>query len=163
MTNTAQQHGFVTRWIHWVSAALIGFGYLKGSVEIAQLTHPSSLQFEVIFALGLGLLFVVRFVWTKVFAGQTRLPVNAPKWEQVASQVVHTGLYANVFGIVLSGLAIAFVSTAPALGNAVMAVATELHEVFLGVLPVLLIAHIAGAIWHKIVRNDGVLEGMIGR
>lgn len=37
------------------------------------------------------------------------------------------------------------------------------HEFALMVVPVLLLAHVAGALWHKFVRRDGVLESMTGR
>ena len=30
MTTKAKPHGFVTRSIHWLSAGLIAYGYLKG-------------------------------------------------------------------------------------------------------------------------------------
>ena len=54
MTTTAEPHGFVTRGIHWVSAALIGFGYLKGLDSVSQLADPAVLRFEVLYALGIG-------------------------------------------------------------------------------------------------------------
>ena len=51
MTQLAQPHGFVTRGIHWLSAALIGYGYLKGLNSVSQLSDPAVFWFEVIFAL----------------------------------------------------------------------------------------------------------------
>nr|MDJ0827810.1 hypothetical protein [Rhodobacter sp.] len=38
-----------------------------------------------------------------------------------------------------------------------------LHELALTIVPLLLLTHFAGALWHKIVRRDGVLESMTGR
>lgn len=163
MTTTAQPHGFVTKTIHWLSAALIGYGYFKGLDNVRQLEHPGVLQLEVGFALLLGTLFVIRLIWTKKVAGATRLPSAAPKWEHFASRAVHWGLYASVFGIVLSGLGIALGYSVPALSGLFMAVMIGLHEVTLTLMPLLLIAHIAGALWHKVVRRDGVLESMTGK
>lgn len=160
---TAQSHGFVTRTIHWVSAALIGYGYLKGLDGVGQLADPALLRFEVIYASALGLVFLVRFLWTTYIAGPTRLPQDAPRWEHRLSRAVHLGLYAGVFGIVLSGLGIALAYSTPALGAAVLTGMVGLHEFFLAALPVLLAGHVAGALWHKVVRNDGVLESMTGR
>jgi cytochrome b561 len=37
------------------------------------------------------------------------------------------------------------------------------HEAALAILPVLIVTHIAGALWHKIIRRDGVLESMTGK
>lgn len=163
MTTTAKPHGFVTRGIHWVSAGLLAFGYIKGLENVSQLADPAVLQFEVLYALALGALFALRLLWTKAHAGATRLPADAPQWEHKASRAVHLGLYVSVFGIVLSGLGIALAYAFPALGLATLAGSLALHEVFLTLLPILLGFHIAGALWHKVVRRDGVLESMTGR
>ncbi len=163
MKLTAEPHGFATKGIHWVSAALLGYGYLKGLDSVSQLADPALLQFEVTFAVLLGALFLLRWIWTKRVAGATRLPQDAPGWERAASQAVHVGLYASVFLIVLSGLGIALGFTTPVLGGVFMSAMIGLHEVALTVLPMLLLTHLAGALWHKVVRRDGVLESMTGR
>ena len=163
METTAHPHGFVTKSIHWLSAGLIGYGYFKGLDNVRQLADPSVLQLEVVFALALGALFVVRLIWTRRVAGATRLPDAAPKWEHFASRLVQWGLYASVFGIVLTGLGIALGFSFPALGGLFMAAMLGLHEVTLALLPALLAAHIAGAVWHKLVRRDGVMESMTGK
>jgi len=163
MTTTAKPHGFVTRTIHWLSAGLLGYGYLKGLDSTAQLADPALLRFEVGFALLLGALFVARWIWTKRVAGATRLPEDAPRWEQIAARAVHRGLYAAVFGIVLSGLGIALGVSVPVLGGAFTTAMIAWHEFALVLLPVLLALHVAGALWHKVIRRDGVLESMTGR
>lgn len=163
MTTQARSHGFVTKGIHWLSAGLIGFGYFKGLESVGQLADPTLFMTEIVFALSIGALFLFRLFWTKKIGGATRLPQNAPKWEHWASQAVHVGLYASVFGIVLSGLGIALIYATPWLGGLVMGAMIGLHEFVLAVMPLLLIAHVAGAIWHKVVRRDGVLESMTGR
>lgn len=162
MKTTAEPHGFVTRGIHWVSAGLLGYGYLKGLDDVSQLAEPGLLQFEVTFAVLLGALFLARLVWTKRFAGATRLLKDAPRWEHAASRAVHMGLYAGVFAIVLSGLGIALGYTAPALGGLFLTAMIGLHELALAALPMLLLVHVMGALWHKLVRRDGVLESMTG-
>ncbi len=163
MTNIAQPHGFVTKGIHWLSAGLLGYGYVKGLESVSQLADPALLQFEVAFALLLGGLFVLRYIWTHRVAGATRLPNEAPGWEKTASRAVHIGLYASVFAIVLSGLGIALGVSVPALSGLFVGAMIGLHEVSLTLLPLLLLTHIAGALWHKFVRRDGVMESMIGR
>ena len=162
MSTKAKPHGFVTKGIHWLSAVLIGYGYFKGLDDVSQLAHPGLLGFEVAFAVALGLLFLLRLFWTKRIAGTTRLPTDAPKWEHYASRLVHAGLYASVFTIVLSGLGIALGYTTPLLGGLFLTAMVGLHEFALVILPLLLLAHIAGALWHKLVRRDAVLESMTG-
>ena len=163
MTTLARPHGFVTKGIHWLSAALIGYGYLKGLETVAELSHPGVMRLEILFALLLGGIFTLRLFWTKRIAGATRLPADAPRWEHIASRGVHVGLYAGVYGIVLSGLGIAFAYATPGLGGMFLDAMIGLHEVALAALPVLLVAHIAGALWHKFMRRDAVLESMTGR
>ncbi len=163
MTEQAKPHGFVTRGIHWLSAGLIAYGYYKGLDRVSQLADPALFRFEIAFALVLGAVFALRLLWTKGVAGATRLPSDAPKWEHFASRAVHVGLYASVFGIVVSGLGIAYAYATTVLGGWFMSVMLGLHEVTLTLLPLLLIAHIAGALWHKFVRRDGVMESMTGR
>ena len=163
MNKMAEPHGFVTKGIHWISAGLLGFGYLKGLESVSQLADPALLQFEITFALALGALFMVRWVWTKRVAGATRLPDVAPNWEHVASRAVHLGLYAGVFLIVVSGLGIALGYSIPVLGGLFLTAMLGLHELALTIVPLLLLTHVAGALWHKIVRRDGVLESMTGR
>ena len=162
MTTQAKPHGFVTKGIHWVSAGLLGYGYLKGLGDVSQLADPTILQFEVTFALMLGALFVTRLLWTKRVGGTTRLPQEAARWEQFASRSVHKGLYVFVFLIVLTGLGIALGYAIPVLGGLFLTAMIGLHEMALLVFPLLLLTHIAGALWHKLVRRDGVLESMTG-
>ena len=163
MTHTAKPHGFVTKGLHWVSAGLIGYGYFKGTEDVSQLSDPSFFWFEIYFALLLGAVFLVRLLWTKAVAGSTRLPQAAPQWEHWASQAVHIGLYASIFGIVLTGLGIALGYATPALTGLFLTAMIFLHEAALAVMPLLLLAHIAGAVWHKVIRRDGVLESMTGK
>lgn len=162
MTWTAAPHGFVTKTLHWVSAALLAFGYVKGLDSVTQLADPALFRFEIGFAVALGVVFLLRLIWTKAVAGASRLPESAPGWEHAAARLVHTGLYIAVFAIVLSGLGIAFAYATPVLGGVVLAAMIGLHELALTILPLLLLAHLAGALWHKLVRRDGVLESMTG-
>lgn len=159
----AKPHGFVTRSIHWLSILLIAYGYFKGLDNVNQLADPALLRFEVIFALGMGAVFLFRLFWTHKIAGATRLPDVAPKWEHFLSKIVHYGLYGSVFTIVGSGLAIAYAFTSTFLSGLFMDAMIGLHEVALMALPVLIITHVAGALWHKFIRRDGVLESMTGK
>lgn len=163
MTQIAQPHGFVTKGIHWLSAGLIGYGYFKGLDSVGQLADPGVLQFEVFFALLLGIVFTLRLLWARTQAGASRLPQTAPRWEHLASRGVHWGLYASVFGIIGSGLGLAAAYSLPALGRVAVETMVAVHEVFLALMPTLLLIHIAGALWHKVVRRDGVLESMTGK
>lgn len=162
MTSSVKPHGFVTKGLHWLSAGLVAFGYYKGLDDVSELADSALLNSEVLFASALGVLFLIRLIWTKYVGGVTRLPLQAPRWEHKASKIVHFGLYASVFAIVLSGLGIAFAYTTPFLTGLFLTTMIGLHEVVLTIMPLLLIAHITGALWHKFIRHDGVMESMTG-
>ena len=93
--------------------------------------------------------------------GATRLPSSAPKWERTLSKVAHYGIYAGVAMIVFSGLAIAYGYATPALGGVFVSIVTEFHELSLAITAILLLAHVIGALWHKLVRKDGIWESML--
>jgi cytochrome b561 len=76
---------------------------------------------------------------------------------------VHYGLYGSVFTIVGTGLAIAYAYASPVLGGVFIDVLIAVHEAALAILPPLILIHIAGALWHKVIRRDGVLESMTGK
>ena len=159
----AKPHGFVTRGIHWLSILMIAYGYFKGLDNVNELADPALLRFEVIFASGLGLLFAFRFFWTQKIGGATRLPQAAPWWEHWGSRAVHYGLYGSVFTIVGTGLAIAYAYTSTVLGELFLTAMIAIHEAALAILPLLILTHVAGALWHKVIRRDGVLESMTGK
>ncbi len=75
----ARPHGPVAKGLHWISARLLGYGFLKGLDDVAQLADPALLQFEVKFALVLGGVFAACLAWSRLIAGTTRLPQAAPK------------------------------------------------------------------------------------
>lgn len=85
--------------------------------------------------------------------------LQRPLMGTYASGAVHIGLYAGVFGIVLSGLGVAL-GYGMDLGRMFTGATVGLHELFLAILPPLLGIHILGAFWYKFIRRDGVLERM---
>lgn len=153
-------HGPITKILHWGSAVLLGYGYLKDLDDVQQLADAALLRSEIAFAAGVGVLFALRFAWTHAVAGATRLPPQAPRWEHRASRLVHLGLYAAVFGIVLTGLGIGLGYSIPLLGGLFLTAMLGLHEVALGLFPILLVLHVGGALWHRLIRRDGVLASM---
>lgn len=163
MKTNVKPHGFVTKSFHWLTAGLLAYGYATGLEDVSELADPAMFQFEITFALILGAAFLARLAWTKGIAGSTRLPQSAPGWEHWASRSVHLGLYSCVFAIVLSGLAIALGYAVPILSGLFLTAMIGLHEVVLSLTLILFAAHIGGALWHKFIRRDGVLESMTGR
>lgn len=166
----ARPHGLITRAFHWLTGALLIYG-LVFNAEIEILADPVALAREIAFALALGGLFFIRLIWVESYGGGSRLPRDAPRWEHVLSAIVHYGMYALVLAIVLSGLAIGFtVSPPPSLFGSGLPFAVDpasrgfllnLHEAAASALVLLIGLHLLGAMWHWIVRNDGVWQSML--
>ena len=160
-TQTAKPHGLVAKLFHWGTAGLLGYGYLTGVEDISQLADPAKFSTEIRFAVVMGLAFLLRFFWMQRINGHTRLSLDAPRWEHALSRFAHYGIYIGVGLIVLSGLAIAYGYTVPALSGLFVSAMIGLHEFALAATAVLLAAHIGGALWHKFVRKDGIWESML--
>ena len=159
----AEHHGSIAKWLHWATAGLLTYGYLTGVDNLAQLADPALFHREIGFAICLGLAFLGRFVWMRWVNGPTRLSATAPRWERVASSLAHNGIYIGVALIVFSGLAIAFGVATPGLSGLFVVFMTGLHEFSLAATAILLLAHVVGAVWHKLVRRDGIWESMLPR
>lgn len=166
----ANRHGITTRIFHWLTGALLIYG-LVFNAEVEVLSDPAALAREIAFAFALGGLFLIRLIWIESVGGGTRLPPDAPHWERILSRIVHYGIYALVLAIVLSGLAIALTAPSPpslfgvgfpfAVDPAWRGFLLNLHGAFAGALFLLIGLHLLGAIWHWIVRNDGVWQAML--
>ncbi len=160
MTNKANAHGLSARMLHWSTAGILLYGYIRNAEVTNALNDPEAMTREVWFAIALGVLFAARFVWMEFFnGGASRLPAHAPRWEHVLSRFAHYGIYVGVAAIILTGLGIAYFASGAPTSLAIM---LGLHEFATAVTALLIFTHIAGALWHKFVRRDGVWESMGG-
>jgi cytochrome b561 len=142
-------------------AFALAYGYLTGVENISQLADPDLFVRELMFATCMGLAFLARYCWMRWVNGPTRLPASAPVWERGLSKLAHNGIYIGVALIVLSGLTIAYGYATPSLGRTFVFAATEFHEFALAATAILLLAHVGGALWHKLFRHDGIWESML--
>lgn len=160
----------MTGLLQWVLGGLLVYG-LVFPADAAALADPAMLRVEVGFALSLTLLFLVRLVWVSTLGGGSRLPGDAPTLERQLARLVHFGIYAAVFSMVATGLSLAL--TAEAANRAFGFSASRLplmppqdtllavHEALAAGLITLIGLHVAGAIWHWLIREDGVWQSML--
>ncbi len=159
---SAALHGPVTRVLHLIGGALVVYGLIF-SADFADLSNATVLRRDVLFALALGVFFVCRLLWVTLVGGASQLPSDAPRWEHWLSRAVHYGVYASIFGVVLTGLAIAFLARGPNYGALLpQSTILDVHAAFANGLIALIGLHLCGAAWHWIVRRDGVWEAMVG-
>ncbi len=166
----ARPHLVVTRLLHWLVGGLLIYG-LVFPADAAALANPLALQLEAGFALLLTVLFLIRLVWFSTADGGSRLPADAPRWEHVLSRTVHFGIYSGIFAMTATGVALAMTAQASIAAFGFSAVGMPsipnqnvflvIHEGLAGALITLILLHVAGALWHWVVRKDGVWQSML--
>jgi cytochrome b561 len=155
----SRPHGLVAKALHWGTAGLLLFAYIDNGDVTGALRDPASMRFEALVGLGVVAAFAARFLWMQRWnGGATRLPASAPWWEQRLSRLAHHSLYLCVAAIVASGLLIWGAQSFA--GSGLVRAAADLHEFITGATLFVIGGHIAAALWHKLVRRDGVWESI---
>ncbi|KKM00917.1 hypothetical protein LCGC14_1799640 [marine sediment metagenome] len=172
MGRLAGTHHLTTRVLHWSLAALLVYGLIFPA-EINALSDPIALRVEVAYALTVAVLFGVRLIYAVTCGGGSRLPSDAPMWEHLVSLLVQFGIYTAILAIAITGIVIALTSDAAQIAfgfsmpswpfmlpqTAVLMV----HRYLAEGLNFLIILHILGALWHFLVRRDGVWQSIFWR
>lgn len=154
------RHPYIVRILHITSGLLLIYGMVRNATATDAMESGLGIAIEVVFAVFLGALFAWRYALVrKDPLGGTRLSPSAPRWEKWASRVVHKGSYLLVFGVIGSGLLIAFFATIDA--PTALRVSIFAHNGFAHMLMPFIVLHIAGALWHWLVRRDGVWGAMM--
>lgn len=144
--------------LHWIVAALIGFNFLIGdkmaegyerALEAGTTGSPTP---HTIIGMLTGLLIIVRMVIKKRRGG-------APAPLPGTSPVMH--MAANVGHLALYGIALLMVISGGLTWGAGIEAAAKPHEILTTILMVLVIGHVALALFHQFVKKDGSLSRMI--
>ncbi len=152
-------HGRVAKFLHWSTTALLLFAYIDNGDFTDALRSPAAMRMEAFLGLGVLAAFALRFVWMHRFnQGATRLPASAPAWEQALSRLAHFSIYLCVVAIVATGLLI--MAAQNFAGSQGINLARDIHEFFTNLTLIVIGGHIAAALWHKLMRRDGVWEAM---
>lgn len=167
----AASHTWTTRWVHLFAAALLLFAAVMNGDVTGALFSPSAMNFEVYTGIAVGAVYGFLWFWIRGKGGGSRLPEDAPWWEKRLAGIVHFGLYASIAAILVTGFAMAYLAPS----DVVVGVARrqivdmtrrfsfirETHEFASGLLGWLFGLHFCGAIWHRIIRKDGVLQSIL--
>lgn len=169
---TAKAHHWFTRVLHWLTGGVLIYGIVRNAEVTGALFDDKAMAGEVVFSTMLGTLFIIQFFWIRFFGGGSRLPGNAPGWEHMASRAAHSAIYALVAFMIVTGLMIAYFAPGkvvfvagerPATNDPFLVGLLAAHIRGSQLLMLLIVVHIAGALWHWVVRKDGVWEAMVGR
>lgn len=154
-------HSAVGRILHWVTGLLILYGFATGVPNIRRLSEPGLVYTETVFALFLGVLLAIRYIWMKKYnGGATRLPNAASKKQKKMVWIGHTAIYASLAGVIISGLLIAAVFVYLPSGTLLLNLFVALHLTSVFLAGVLMAGHVAFALYHKYWLKDGIMETM---
>lgn len=183
LKNSVKAWGSVSKALHWVMAAIILFASIY--VLIINDSMPGFKSTPILFITGMHLhktlgllalaLIFLRALW--VFTQKRpALPETMSRNEKIASKIAHYALYALMIAVPIFGWlsSSAFGSPTNVFGwftvGGIWPKDRERlpffyysHKYLAWTLLVLVAVHIVAALWHHIVRKDGVLRSMLPR
>ena len=160
-------HHWATRWVHGAAAALLAFAAIENGDVTGALTNPDAMRFEVAVGLAVTVAYGALWLIARGPGGGSRMPADATRWERWLAALVHQGIYLAIAGVLLTGFGMGWLASGDVVVNAAgtrvvdltsrFSLIRDTHEVMAGLLGWLFAAHLAGALWHRLVRGDGVL------
>ena len=159
MTTKVTPHGFLARAFHWGFIVLLIYALSKQLDEVEELEDFALLQTEMIFAALFLLILIIRFVYMRS-TRPTALPSDTPEQVLHMARYIHLAMYASIGMIAVSGLMIGGLYWSGYKSGIVMGIALALHEGFVNASYVLIILHVAAALYHR-RKGDGIWQAMV--
>ena len=160
-------HTKLAKFIHWTFILLYLYGIVKQVNELEDLEDNQLLLFEIAFATVFLIIVILRYSYMrrfKTFQGATE-PVHIVHY--YFARIVHRAMYACFILLPLTGLIIAGLYTQGYTENAtpdeeqtIMDVILDLHGAVADLSYMLIILHIAAAIYSRI-KGEGVWSSMV--
>jgi cytochrome b561 len=152
--------------LHWLLAALVLFSLGMGMLSLKEISNASpdklfALRGHMVAGVAIGLLTVLRLV--------VLLLTKKPAPLGAASRIGHVSLYAAVLLMAASGFALALQAGLPdivfggkgALPESFAAyLPRAAHGVLAWILLLLIAVHVLAALYHQLVRRDGLMRRM---
>lgn len=166
LKSSTDRYGAVAAAIHWLTALAIILLLISGQV-MGGPNLGTILPFHVALGLLVGVLTLFRIVWW-LFLDRQPVPVTGLSSAQhLAARLVHLGLYLAILVMVASGIAmVALSGAAPQIfGGGVLPNFTALppfaaHDLVSKLLLVLALGHVGAALWHQLIKRDGLIGRM---
>ncbi|WP_149540623.1 cytochrome b [Siccirubricoccus phaeus] len=162
------------RGVHWLMAALILAMLFIGVAMVASVTGYAGLV-AIHKPLGIALLLlVVLRIGLRLRHGAPSLPADLPGWQKAGAHASHVALYALMLAMPLLGWGMLSAAGYPVVLTpglvlpAILPVSPALYALlraahgWLGYLLFLtVLLHLGAALFHALVRRDGVFRGMV--
>lgn len=160
-------HTKLAKFIHWTFILLYLYGIVKQVNELGDLEDNQLLLFEIAFATVFLIIVILRYSYMrrfKTFQGATE-PVHIVHY--YIARIVHRAMYACFILLPLTGLIIAglysqgyTVNATPDEEQTIMDVVLDLHGAVADLSYMLILLHIAAAIYSRI-KGEGVWSSMV--
>lgn len=158
---------------HWLSAFLVmGLWVIGQTIDFFPKGTPriTVRSLHISFGILLGVVLILRLIWRRTSG--TRLPAADPGMLGKLAVGIHHLLYLLMVAIVIIGVAAVWIRgdnlfnlyTVPAFDPANKELrhdVVELHGLLANILLALAAFHAAAALWHGLVKKDGVLRRML--
>ncbi|MEX3934539.1 cytochrome b [Paraburkholderia phymatum] len=174
MTNSTRHFSPLARLLHWTMAVLILAMLFIGIGMVATVSHAHDTLIALHRPLGVALLVLALIrVGVRVKNGSPALPSDMSAWQRFAAKASHFVLYALFIAMPFIGWAMLSAGGypitlfdgyhLPAIGSQnvdLFALFRALHTWFAFALFVTVLVHIAAALFHGLIRRDGVFSSM---
>jgi len=170
---SAQKFSLLQRVLHWTMAAAIFLMLFIGIGMVSTVTpaHLTLLSIHRPLGIAILILVIVRLV-VRLTRGTPPLPPDLPPLIKFAAHASHWALYALMIAMPLIGwgmlsaagdpIVVAGIHLPPILpmDGAMHGVLRQAHGWLALVLFVLVLGHLAAALFHALIRRDGVFQSM---
>jgi cytochrome b561 len=173
--NTNRSWGSLTKALHWIIVILIINQWViaERAEELKGLEKLQALSWHKSFGMTILMLAIIRLVW-RWMNPVPDLRAETKPWERVLAKVSHVLLYALIFALPLTGWMMSSARNFPvswfkqfqfpdlvAPSDQTFHQMNDLHHLLFGVLVVVALLHIAGALKHHFIDRNDVLKRML--
>ena len=160
--------------LHWVLAWFIVASLAFGFLVLAEVPNADPRKLDMLeWHMGLGMAILAAMLLRLVLRWRTARPSPAGLGSPASARAAgwaHLAFYALVLGMVATGYATALIahlndivfarSGAPLPASFEPYPTFRAHGVIATMLAILVVLHVLGALWHWLVRRDGVMRRM---
>jgi len=171
MKSSSDHYGSVAVTLHWLSALLI-LVLIASGLRAGGLEDPAAkaaiLRAHIPIGIAVLVLTLGRIVWWR-FADTKPAPVPMPAWQDRSARTVHVLFYAVILGMTASGIGMMLLSGAgPIIFGGESVSLPDFwdykprvpHGIGARVVIALFVVHAGAALYHSIVKRDGLLRRM---
>ena len=177
MTGTPDRFSTLQRTLHWLMAAMVLAMLFIGVGMVSTVAPPYGTLVSIHKPLGISILLLVLIrLGVRLWKGAPALPADLPGWQEKAAKASHLLLYALMILMPLIGWSMLSAGGYPIVlwGGVhlppIMPHNDTLHAILRGAHTWLaflffltILGHLAAALFHGLVRRDGVLWTMLPR